>query len=168
MLKMVNERDINKKTIHFKINHSAVDILLTLLLNNIENVGKLDEENFYLLDCLIKCKLLFCEIEITDDYSENVKKLLLYCKRKRHFKKCLDNYTYVYLTSNNLDSLINLLKDKIKTTSLLQMEEEILDDLISAKMSFYDNIFENVEFIKLMQEIEKLKIMRGNKTNEII
>ena len=48
------------------------------------------------------------------------------------------------------------------------MEEEILDDLISAKMSFYDNIFENVEFIKLMQEIEKLKIMRGNKTNEII
>ena len=117
-IKLVGEREIGKETKHFKISHIIVDILLPIMLNNIDNASKLNEEDFYLLDSLIKCKLLFCNIDIQDDYSENVENLLKYCKEE-NINNTTNGYTYVYLTNNNIDTLIKWLLDEIQRSNKL-------------------------------------------------
>ena len=163
---MVGEREIKKETKHFRINHSCVDILLPLMLNNIENASKLNEENFYLLDCLIKCKLLLSNIEISENYSKNVQNLLNYCKEE-HSDIPLDSYTYVYLTNNNVDTLINWLKEKVTNDKdLNSVEEKVLNDLVQFKSSFYEDPDTDTSFIDFMKEIEKLQILLNNSASQ--
>lgn len=157
-IRMAGERTIDKETKRLKIDNSMIDILLPMMLENIEkNASELDEEEFYLLDCLVKCKLLLVNIDIDEDYSINVKHLLEYCKQE-HSEMQTFTYTYVALTYNNVDSLINwMLKKGMKSNKLSYKEEETVKSLLKLKESFC-NPFEKEECLKCFQEIENVKI----------
>lgn len=156
-IKMVGERKIEKETKRLKIDETMVDIMLPTMLENIENASKLDEETFYLLDCLIKCKLLLVDIDVSDDYSVNVENLLVYCKKESHKERAY-NYTYVSLTHNNVDTMINWLLEKgKKANTLTSSEQKSLESLVDLKENFYNKKDDMEEWLKAIQEIEKVK-----------
>ena len=156
---MVGERNIDKKTKNYKIDEVIIDVLLPMMLENIENASKLNEEDFYLLDTLVKCKLQFANIEVSDDYSKNVQDLLDYCKRE---DKATTNsnysYTYISLTENNIDKLFYWLVDKIKADNEMSAAKEAaLEGLVNVKGYFYEEEKDNKPWIEFMVEMEKLK-----------
>lgn len=152
-IRMAGERAINKETKRMKIDETMVDVMLPMMMCNIESASKLNEEDFYLLDCLIKCKLIFNNIEVSEDYSTNVKNLLDYCKKESN-EEMEYHYTYVLLTHNNINTMIRWILDNGKKESKLTCsQEKTLNSLINLKECFYEN---NVsEWIKDMREIEK-------------
>lgn len=158
-IKMVGERNIDKETRRMKIDSNMIDVLLPMMLNNTDkNASELEEEEFYLLDCLVKCMLVLVNIDVDEDYSVNVNNLLGYC-RQEHKEKRTYNYTYVALTQNNVDRLINwLLKKGMKCNKLSDKEEDTLKSLQDLKESFYNKETDREEWIKAVQEIEKVKV----------
>lgn len=155
---MVGEREINIKTKNYKIDGVIIDVLLPMMLENIENASKLNEEDFYLLDTLIKCKLQFANIEVSDDYSENVQNLLDYCKREDHTTNSNYSYTYISLTENNIDKLFYWLVEKVKADNELSVaKESALEGLVNVKGYFYEEQKDNQPWIEFMVEMEKLK-----------
>ena len=155
---MVGEREINIKTKNYKIDGVIIDVLLPMMLENIENASKLNEEDFYLLDTLVKCKLQFANIEISDDYSENVQNLLDYCKREDHTTNSNYSYTYISLTENNIDKLFYWLVEKIKADNEMSVaKESALERFVDVKGYFYEGKEDNKPWIEFMVEMEKLK-----------
>lgn len=160
---MVGEININKSTRHFRITHLELDILITMMLEdmkNIKNVSELNEEDFYLLDTLIKCKLVLCNIELGEDYSENLDNLLKYCRDEKHVDNktnVVSNYTYISLTNNNTDKLIQYLFDKIeKAKKMTETEETMIDRLLSVKSEFSKDI-KDEELTKTIKEFDRIK-----------
>ena len=152
-IRMAGERAINKETKRLKIDETMVDVMLPMMLQNIESASKLNEEDFYLLDCLIKCKLILNTIEVSEDYETNVKNLLDYCKNESN-EEMEYHYTYVLLTHNNINRMIRWILDNgKKECKLTYSQEKTLNSLINLKECFYEN---NVSgWIKDMREIEK-------------
>jgi len=157
-IKMSGERKINKDTRRLKIDEVMVDIMLPMMLENIENASKLNEEDFYLLDCLIKCKLVLVDIDVSEDYSTNVKNLLEYCKEESHKEKAYC-YTYVLLTHNNINTMIQWILEKVKKDNrVTDSEEKTLKSLVNLKESFYNKVDDIKEWLKAIEDIEKEKL----------
>lgn len=158
-IKMVGERNIDKETRRMKIDSNMIDVLLPMMLNNTDkNASELEEEEFYLLDCLVKCMLVLVNIDVDEDYSVNVNNLLGYC-RQEHKEKRTYNYTYVSLTQNNVDRLINwLLKKGMNAEELSDNEENTLKALQNTKESFYDKVNNEKEWFKVVEEMEKIRM----------
>lgn len=159
-IKMVGERNIDKETRRMKIDSNMIDVLLPMMLNNTDkNASELEEEEFYLLDCLVKCMLVLVNIDVDEDYSVNVNNLLGYC-RQEHKEKRTYNYTYVALTQNNVDRLINwLLKKGMNNEKLSNNEENTLEALQNTKESFYDKVNNEKEWFKVVEEMEKIRML---------